>query len=241
MSAYNPPGAALVDGNPFAGADMDNSFDQLSTAINGAVESTNNLVTNNDLPWFKFHDGAVSETFTTNSVGKMPEVFNVIAGAPAAPAPSEPWGNRQNSYDVVDASVDFYLHKQADCRFEGCAELARGKDSWNSNAAYPTIGAPPVGNSYEFVVSLIVDGVVRRSLKWEYLLSTTPMEKRGFPMDISFTMSGGSALSPGRHSAFLRLDCFSNLELADWSPAPEPMLTQFISNYRFLSVHAVYI
>ena len=98
MSTYNPAILTVVNGNAFNGAQVDAAFDDLSTAINGNVDATSNVVDNNILPYNKFHAGAVTETWTASSRGQGNESFLVVMED--STATSSPWGAGQNFYDV---------------------------------------------------------------------------------------------------------------------------------------------
>jgi hypothetical protein len=248
MSTYNPAILGLSNGDPFNGAQVDAAFDDLSNAINGNVDDTSNIVDNNILPFNKFHAGAVTETWTASSRGQGNESFLVVMED--STATSSPYGAGQNYYDVPDTGVDFYLRENATVRFEGCCELLKAKDTWNRPVAhYPTswnAGATPVVLGYSFTVSLVVDkgaGTgIKRFAVWSYVPDKNGIlsfEQRGFPMDITFTLAG---LSAGKHTAFLRLTVQPNWDDPNWKVAGNqfPIVSQFISTSRMLSVHAIY-
>lgn len=240
MSLYNPAILALVDGNPFDGAQVETAFDDLSTAINGGVDSASNVVDNNILPYNAFHQGAVTETWTASSATW--ETFLVVLEDTVSPETY--WGPDQNSYDVVDTGVDFYLREAATVRFDGLCELLKAKDAWNRNeATYPASWnhGTPVDLGYHFTIQLYVDGVKRREAVWSYVPDDLTFEKRGFPMNVSWSMSG--LLSPGKHTAFLKLTTAPNWDLALWKTRAAnqlPIVSQWVSTGRGLSVHAIY-
>lgn len=246
MSTYNPAILGVANGDPFNGAQIDSAFDDLSTAINGAVDATSNVVDNNILEHNKFHVGAVTETWTASSRGQGNESFLVVMEDSTATA--SPWGADQNNYDVPDTGVDFYLREAATVRFEGCCELLKAKDTWNRNAAsggWNTTNAVKLG--YYFTISLVVDkgasAGVRRFATWSYVPDSNGLlsfEQRGFPMDITFTLPG---LAAGKHTAFLRLTTQPNWDDPTWKASAGnqfPVVSQFISTSRMLSVHAIY-
>tara|TARA_R110002110_G_scaffold222770_3_gene436655 strand:- start:6139 stop:6888 length:750 start_codon:yes stop_codon:yes gene_type:complete len=248
MSLYNPAILTLVNGNPFNGAQVEAAFDDLSTAINGAVDSTSNVVDNNILPYNAFHQGAVTETWAASSDGQGPEVFLVVLEDTAAPA--TPWGPEQNSYDVPDTGVDFYLREAGTVRFDGLCELLKAKDTWNRNQLlYPgawQFAGTPAHLGYHFTIQLYVDGTKRRENVWSYVPNqNTPssFEKRGFPMNVSWSLAGMAA---GKHTAFLKLTTVPNWDLASWKIAVSPtanqlpIVSQWVCMGRGLSVHAIY-
>ena len=242
MSAYNPAILTVVNGNAFNGSQVDTAFDDLSTAINGNVEATNNVVDNNILEYRKFHEGSVTETWTATGRGQGNEAFLVVLENPGGTV-TTPWGADQNAYDVPDTGVDFYLREDAVVRFEGCCELLKAKDTWNRNTGTygGWNGASAVKLGYAFKIQLVVDGATVREAIWAYVPDSNgalSFEQRGFPVDITFSKS----LTAGKHTVFLRLLASPNWDYTAWAVSGNqfPVASQWVSVSRMLSVHAIY-
>ena len=242
MTLYNPSVIAppLANGDAFSSSRIKAAFDDLSTAINGAVDTTNNLVVKSQVPYTKFHTGAVTETFTSSSTSCASYPV-IIDRTPAANL----WGVRQNDYDVEDSGVDFYIHATATgLRFDGNCDLLKCKDNWN----YITAIVTPVALGYSFALSLIVDGTTVRTVEWGYPQKSARMERRGFALSISHSENtpGSAYLAPGKHTAHLRLVCTPSMNTLVAPNYPlnwlgGPAISQFLSFSRSLSVHAIYI
>lgn len=241
MTTYTPP--VITNGTPFDGSTVTGAagasgFDGLSSVLNGDINAAN-FSGSAILSYRKFQKGRVTETFSSDSTGRPTAVFSSIIYDTAG---ASPWGPKTNIYDVDHTGVDFYLHAAAKCRFEGLVDLKYSKDYWNVAGHY---AGTPDTYGIRWTVELILNGasvgIPRISQLSRHALG---FQKVGHSLRISHTTAAvlPASFTAGTHNAFLRITAIPAFDFAAWVAAgnPLPILTQWISPFRSLSVHAIY-
>lgn len=128
MGAYTPP--APVDGNPFSPSVVKGGFDDFATAINGNVESTNNITTPGQLDYRHVHRDALTGVWKATSRGVVASMPVRYGGAAQANTLTVRAGRSciwLNQFDVEDCSIRIHLPQAATVHVSANVDLTYAK------------------------------------------------------------------------------------------------------------------
>ena len=228
MSAFNTSAIftrPLADGDSFDGTEINDAFDEFSEIMLGDVEAGAglNITSTNFITWEKFHQGALTQSWSAGS--SRPATFLSIIDEPGPPAVST-WGDNQNKYSVDDTGIDFELHTGAAAVMVDCTvNLLKCRDTWNSH---------PRGWGQGWTLSF--RGFGNRSATFSFAQRAVKDEQVGFPMRLTQTLTNVSA---GKHRIYAEIQAVNDFDHGAYS-GNYPEVSQWISTARHMSVLAIY-
>ncbi len=232
MSAFSP--TSIGAGTALNPATVVANFDGLATAVNAAMDSSNNLTNNNELDATSFHRYAIRREWrsgTDGVIAHFPVFFQDDGGSGGQAKGSDlPFGDPVNGgwtnvYEHPYLDRRFELEDAADVTITAQFAFLKGRTGWMTGGATAT---------YNLVARLAINGLFKETAEIE--LTEGKDENRPFAVKLHVTELG---LAAGKHDVHLELDFSASTTTFNLS-SPATRVTQFYGLGGFVAVNALY-